>query len=194
MKIMKTFTTLAVVAIAFSTAEGRALRGVAAEPEFEEDLAGIIGRPLTPVSVAGSARRVSRRTARRNSRMLTLDPDAEEQNYYNNHGYRQLLNEVDEDGAGVVGRPLLVALLVQSNCHCQLSGCAGRACRSYVSMPSWECPRPCAARSGSTSCKAVATTGRMVDVPRRSCSKCRGDIWCRVVSSCVVGTVAMIQR
>jgi len=36
----------------------------------DEDTTGIVGRPVTPVSVAGSARRVSRRTARRNGRRL----------------------------------------------------------------------------------------------------------------------------
>ena len=68
MKIIQTFTTLAVLAIAFSAAEGRVLRGGAAAAGVDEDISGVVGRPLTPVSVAGSARRVSRRTARRNSR------------------------------------------------------------------------------------------------------------------------------
>ena len=85
MKIIQTFTTLAVLAVAFSAAEGRVLRGAAAAAEVGEDMAGVVGRPLTPVSVAGSARRVSRRTARRNSRSLAEGDAIEkrtEENFY----------------------------------------------------------------------------------------------------------------
>ena len=126
MKIFQTFTTLAVLAITFSAAEGRVLRGAAAKAEVDEDMAGVVGRPLTPVSVAGSARRVSRRTARRNSRSLAEEDAIEEdeagivgrpltpvsvagvaRRTARRNSYRKLIaDEIAEDEAGVVGRPL----------------------------------------------------------------------------------------
>merc|ERR1719261_985701 len=89
------------------------------EVSGEEDVNGVVGRPLTPGSVAGVSRRVSRRTARRNSFLLQADGDVSPADADDETCTCSAAAEVasgtafcgiaDEDGedstAGVVGRP-----------------------------------------------------------------------------------------